>query len=126
MAKNQLQNLAKNHGTKLINLNLGSVFNCTKMVIKQMMEQRSGKIINISSVAGVRGGPQFAKGGYATAKAGVIGLTQTLARELGPYGIHVNVIAPGLHITPGTSGNTSESMQSTINSLPLQKAGGFK
>ena len=118
-----ISELSKESWDKLIYLNLGSVFNCTKMVIKQMIEQRSGKIINISSVAGVRGGPQLAKGGYATAKAGVIGLTQTLARELGSYGILVNVIAPGLHLTPGTTSNNSEAMQSIINNLPLKKAG---
>jgi 3-oxoacyl-[acyl-carrier protein] reductase len=105
---------------KLIELNMGTMFNCTKMVIEKMMEQKSGKIVNISSVAGVRGGPMAGKGGYAAAKAGVIGFTQTLARELGPYGVLVNAVAPGFHLTPLTAYNSSENI---MNSLPLRRAG---
>ena len=69
--------LSKESWDKLISINMGITFNCTKMVINKMIEQRSGKIINISSVAGVRGGPLDGRGGYAAAKAGIIGLSQT-------------------------------------------------
>ena len=115
--------LSKTGWDKLINLNLGTMFNCTKMVLPKMMEQRSGKIINMSSVAGVRGGPVFGKGGYATAKGGVNAFTQTLARELGPYGIYVNAIAPGLILTPGHNDKPTEAMQAFVNSFPLRKMG---
>ena len=115
--------LSRETWDKLMDLNLGSMFNCTKIVVKKMMEQRSGRIVNISSVAGVRGGPQFGKGAYATSKAGVIGFTQTLARELGPYGILVNAIAPGFHLTAGTAFKPSNEMQAIVNSLPLKRAG---
>jgi 3-oxoacyl-[acyl-carrier protein] reductase len=115
--------LSREEWDKLISINLGTMFNCTKMVIGKMIEQKSGKIVNISSVAAVRGGPMDGKGGYATAKAGVIGLTQTLARELAPYGIHVNVVAPGLHMTPLTVDKTPESMQANIAKIPLRRTG---
>jgi 3-oxoacyl-[acyl-carrier protein] reductase len=108
---------------RLIELNMGTMFNCTKMVIEKMMEQKSGKIVNISSAAGVRGGPVFGKGGYAAAKAGVNGLTQTLARELGPYGIYVNAIAPGLLVTPMTAKNPSDATQDFLSRLPLRRFG---
>lgn len=115
--------LSRKKWDRLIELNMGTMFNCTKMVIEKMMEQKYGKIVNISSVAGVRGGPMSGKGGYAAAKAGVIGFTQTLARELGPYGIFVNVIAPGFHLTPMTANNSPEAIQTIANSLPLRRAG---
>jgi 3-oxoacyl-[acyl-carrier protein] reductase len=107
----------------LIELNMGTTFNCTKMVIDKMIEQKSGKIVNIASIAGVRGAPMDGKGGYAAAKSGVIGFSQTLARELAPYGIHVNVVAPGLHMTPMTADKTPESMQENLNKIPLRRAG---
>jgi 3-oxoacyl-[acyl-carrier protein] reductase len=115
--------ISREEWDKLISINLGTMFNCTKMVIKKMMEQKSGKIVNISSIAGVRGAPMDGKGGYATAKAGVVGLTQTLARELAPYGIHVNAVAPGLHMTPLTTDKTPESMQANIAKIPLRHTG---
>ena len=115
--------LSRDSWDEIINLNLGTMFNCTKMVVEKMMEQKSGRIVNISSVAGVRGGPQFSKGGYATAKAGVIGFTKALARELGPYGILVNAIAPGFHMTSGTSVHGQEEIQTIINNLPLKRIG---
>jgi 3-oxoacyl-[acyl-carrier protein] reductase len=115
--------LSREKWDRLIELNMGTMFNCTKMVMGKMMEQKSGKIVNISSIAGVRGGPMDGKGGYAAAKAGVIGLTQTLARELAPYGIHVNAVAPGLHMTPMTADKTPEAMQANLNKIPLRRAG---
>jgi 3-oxoacyl-[acyl-carrier protein] reductase len=115
--------LSKESWDKQISINMGTTFNCTKMVIEKMIEQKSGKIVNISSIAGVRGGPMDGKGGYAAAKAGVIGLTQTLARELAPYGILVNVVAPGLHMTPMTADKTPEAMQANLNKIPLRRAG---
>jgi len=106
-----------------IKLNLDSTFYCTKVVIEKMIEQKSGKIINFSSVAGLRGGGMFGRGAYSTAKAGIVGLTKALARELGPYGIHVNAIAPGLHITPLTEINSKEALKAVEESLPLRCSG---
>ncbi len=108
---------------KQINLNLNSMFYCCKMVLEQMIKQRSGKIINVSSVAGLRGGGLLGKGAYATAKAGVLGLTKALAREVGEYGINVNAVAPGLHLTPLTGGTPTEKIELIKTQLPLKACG---
>ena len=110
---------------RIINLNMGITFNCTKLVIDKMIYQQSGRIINVSSAAGLRGGPAFGKGAYASSKAGVNGFTQTLAKELGPYGILVNAVAPGLCLTPLThASNSSEAMDEFIkNKVPLKQYG---
>ncbi|MEM6835391.1 MAG: 3-oxoacyl-[acyl-carrier-protein] reductase [Cyanobacteria bacterium P01_C01_bin.120] len=77
----------------VINLNLSGVFFCTRAVSKLMLKQRSGRIINIASVAGLMGNPGQAN--YSAAKAGVIGFTKTVAKELASRGITVNAVAPG-------------------------------
>ena len=82
---------------KEIKLNLMSVFYCAKAVLPHMMERKSGKIVNISSVAARQGVPGGS--GYCSAKTGIIGLTRSLAIEAGPMGINVNAIAPGLVVT---------------------------
>lgn len=105
---------------KLIDLNLNSVFNCCKMVAENMIEQKGGKIVNITSVAGLRGGGILGKAAYATAKAGIIGMTKALARELGEYGIHVNAVAPGIHITPLTDKTPEERLEAIKSQLPLK------
>lgn len=108
---------------KQIDLNMNSVFYCSKMVMEQMIRQRSGKIINISSVAGLVGGGLLGRSAYATAKAGVSGMTKALARELGEFGIHVNTVAPGLHITPLTSAHGADFIESTKEKFILKTAG---
>jgi 3-oxoacyl-[acyl-carrier protein] reductase len=85
----------------VLDVDLKGVFNCTQAVLRQMMSQRYGKIINISSLAGL-GASNAGMANYAAAKAGVIGLTKVTAREAGPYGINVNCIAPGAIVTPLT------------------------
>lgn len=105
---------------KLIDLNLNSVFNCCKMVAELMIQQKGGKIINIASVAGLRGGGVLGKAAYATAKAGIIGMTKALARELGEYGIHVNAVAPGIHMTPLTNKAPEERLEIIKSQLPLK------
>lgn len=78
----------------VLDVDLKGVFNCIQAVAKQMIQQRYGKIISISSIDGM-GANNVGKANYASAKAGVIGLTTVAARELGPFGINVNAIAPG-------------------------------
>ena len=86
---------------KVININLNGTFICSKSVIPYMEKQKRGKIVNIASLAGRTGRPGVGVN-YAASKAGVIGLTQTLARELGPSGIYVNSICPGPILTEQT------------------------
>ena len=101
----------------VLNTNLKGAFNCMRHVARQMVKQRGGRIINISSVSGVMGNPGQAN--YAAAKAGIIGLTKTMAKELGSRGITVNAIAPGFIETDMTA-VLSESVQQNIQAqIPL-------
>jgi 3-oxoacyl-[acyl-carrier protein] reductase len=103
----------------VIDLNLTGVFLCTKAVSKIMLKQRSGRIINIASVAGQMGNPGQAN--YSAAKAGVIGFTKTVAKELASRGVTVNAVAPGFIETDMTSdlGNTDE----ILKMIPLGRYG---
>ncbi|OLO40859.1 beta-ketoacyl-ACP reductase [Alkalihalophilus pseudofirmus] len=105
----------------VINTNLKGVFNCAKAVTRQMMKQRSGRIINISSVVGVLGNAGQAN--YVAAKAGVIGLTKSLARELANRNITVNAVAPGFIETDMTDQLTDDIKASMLNQIPLAKLG---
>jgi 3-oxoacyl-[acyl-carrier protein] reductase len=91
----------------VLDVDLKGVFNCTQAVLGHMMEQRYGKIINISSVAGV-GVSSVTRADYGAAKAGVIQLTKVTAMEAGPYGINVNSIAPGVIVTDMTYAQRSK------------------
>jgi 3-oxoacyl-[acyl-carrier protein] reductase len=103
----------------VIDLNLTGVFLCTRAVSKIMLKQRSGRIINIASVAGQMGNPGQAN--YSAAKAGVIGFTKTVAKELASRGVTVNAVAPGFIETDMTSnlGNTEE----ILKMIPLARYG---
>ncbi|MGD1951451.1 MAG: 3-oxoacyl-[acyl-carrier-protein] reductase [Leptolyngbyaceae cyanobacterium] len=103
----------------VIDLNLTGVFLCTRAVAKIMLKQRSGRIINISSVAGLMGNPGQAN--YSAAKAGVIGFTKTVAKEMAPRGVTVNAVAPGFIETDMTSelSNTEE----ILKYIPLGRYG---
>ena len=102
----------------VINLNLTGVFLCTKAVTKTMLKQRSGRIINIASVAGQMGNPGQAN--YSAAKAGVIGFTKTVAKELASRGVTVNAVAPGFIATDMTEDLKSEEI---IKFIPLGRYG---
>jgi len=104
-------------------VNLSGVYYCSKAVLQTMVARRYGKIINIASVSSVKGGGQFGNVLYGTTKAGVVAMTQGFARELGPYGINVNAISPGVvEGTPMTSGlMTDEVRQRIIDSIPLRR-----
>lgn len=105
----------------VINTNLKGVFLCTKAVTRPMMKQRAGRIINISSIVGVAGNAGQAN--YVAAKAGVIGLTKTSAKELASRGILVNAIAPGFITTDMTDELSDEIKQAMLTQIPLAKLG---
>ena len=102
----------------VIDLNLTGVFLCTKAVTKTMLKQRSGRIINIASVAGQMGNPGQAN--YSAAKAGVIGFTKTVAKELAPRSITVNAVAPGFIETDMTHDLQADEI---LKSIPLGRYG---
>ena len=105
----------------VININLKGTFNCIKFVNRIMLKQRSGRIINISSVSGLLG--NMGQANYAASKAGVIGLTKTAARELGSRGITVNAIAPGFIQTEMTDVLSDEVVSNIKNQIPLGTLG---
>jgi 3-oxoacyl-[acyl-carrier protein] reductase len=100
-------------------VNLSGVYYCCKAALPTMMSQRSGKIVNIASVSAVKGGGTFGNVLYGTTKAGVVALTKGLARELAPYGINVNAIAPGV-IETGMTGPllTPERRAAVLGVIP--------
>ncbi|WP_124975117.1 3-oxoacyl-[acyl-carrier-protein] reductase [Aphanothece sacrum] len=102
----------------VIDLNLTGVFLCTKAVSKLMLKQKGGRIINIASVAGQMGNPGQAN--YSAAKAGVIGFTKTVAKELASRGVTVNAVAPGFIATDMTDGLKSEEI---LKFIPLGRYG---
>lgn len=103
----------------VISTNLKGAFLCTKAIARQMMSQRYGRIINISSIVGIIGNAGQAN--YSASKAGLIGFTKSLAKELGSRNILVNCIAPGFVITQMTEKLTDEQKQQFLNSIPLKR-----
>lgn len=104
---------------KTMNLNVNAVFNCTKSVVAQMKEQKSGCIINTSSMVGTYGQP--AGVAYPTSKFAVNGMTLSLARELGPAGIRVNAVAPGITNTDMMKAVPKEVIEPLIAQVPLRR-----
>ncbi|MDR0691906.1 MAG: 3-oxoacyl-[acyl-carrier-protein] reductase [Prevotellaceae bacterium] len=105
----------------VININLKSAFNFTHAVIPIMMRQRSGSIVNMSSVVGVSG--NAAQANYSASKAGLIGLTKSTAKEMGSRGIRANAIAPGFIITDMTHQLSDEVREKWMETIPLRRGG---
>jgi len=113
--------MKKEEWDAVINVNLNGVFNVTKATASLLMKQRSGKIINIASIVGEMG--NFGQANYAASKAGVIGFTKTLARELAPRGVTVNAIAPGFIKTAMTDKIPEEVKNKMLVQIPMAKLG---
>jgi 3-oxoacyl-[acyl-carrier protein] reductase len=105
----------------VINTNLKGCFNTIRHASRYFLKQRSGKIVNMSSVSGVMGNPGQAN--YSAAKAGVIGLTKSVAKELSSRGINCNAIAPGFIETEMTEAMTDKAKEATIAMIPLGRTG---
>ena len=106
---------------RVLNINLKGTFLCSQQAAKQMMKQKSGAIVNIASIVGVMG--NFGQANYSASKAGVIGLTKTLAREVASRGIRVNAVAPGFIDTEMTQVLDESVRQKLIEQIPLAKLG---
>ncbi|CAM4419124.1 3-oxoacyl-[acyl-carrier-protein] reductase [Paenibacillus typhae] len=118
---NLIMRMKEEEFDQVIETNLKGVFNCLKAVTRPMMKQRYGRIINISSVVGVTGNPGQVN--YTAAKAGVIGMTKSAARELASRGITVNCIAPGFIDTDMTRELSDEVRSELLKGIPLAQLG---
>lgn len=118
---NLLMRMKEEDFDDVININLKGVFLCTKAVSRPMMKQRAGTIVNVASIVGVSGNPGQAN--YVAAKAGVIGMTKSVAKELASRNIRVNAVAPGFISTEMTDALTDEQRESMLALIPLGKLG---
>src|SRR6187402_3036922 len=118
---NLLMRMSEEDFDKVIEVNLKSVFNMTKAIQKTFLKQRSGSIINMSSVVGVKGNAGQAN--YAASKAGVIGFTKSIALELGSRNIRCNAIAPGFIETEMTAKLNEEVVKGWAEAIPLKRGG---
>lgn len=120
-ADNLLVRMNEDDFDRVIQVNLKGTWNVCRQVIPLMMKERQGKIINISSVVGIAGNP--GQSNYCAAKAGIIGLTKSLAKEVAKRGILVNAVAPGFIETNMTATLKEELKQAILDSIPLGKIG---
>ena len=118
---NLLMRMSEEDFQRVIDVNLKSVFNTTKAILRTMLKQRSGSIINMSSVVGVKG--NAGQSNYSASKAGMIGFTKSMALELGSRNIRCNCIAPGFIETEMTEQLSDDVVQSWRDSIPLKRGG---
>ena len=116
-----LSKMTEEQWDKVVDVNLKGVFNCTQAVVEVMMNQGNGVIINTSSIVGLNG--NVGQVNYAATKAGLIGMTKTLAKELGKKGIRVNAVAPGFIETPMTSNVPEKILEMMKEKTPLLRLG---
>ncbi|MBN1586411.1 MAG: 3-oxoacyl-[acyl-carrier-protein] reductase [Candidatus Omnitrophica bacterium] len=116
-----LMKMSEEDWDTVLDANLKGAFLCTKAVVRGMIKQRYGRIVNISSVIGVTGGAGQAN--YAASKAGLIGFTKSVAKELGSRGITVNAVAPGFITTDMTSAMSEEQQEAVLKQIPMGRYG---
>ena len=112
---------SKERWDEMVALNLYGTLNCTRAVVNHMIERRSGKVINVGSVAGIIGMQKAAE--YSAAKGGVIAFTKTLAKELAQYGINVNCVSPGVIGTQRVLEATLDMVQTYLGGIPMGRLG---
>jgi 3-oxoacyl-[acyl-carrier protein] reductase len=116
-----LMRMSEEDWDAVIRINLKSVFNCTHAVIRPMIKQKAGRIVNISSVVGQVGNAGQAN--YAASKAGIMGFTKTIAREVASRGITVNALAPGFIDTEMTASLTEKAKEAFLQQIPMGRIG---
>ena len=121
---NLLMRMSEEDFDKVIDVNLKSIFNTTKSILRTMLKQRSGSIINMSSVVGIKG--NAGQSNYSASKSGMIGFTKSMALELGSRNIRCNCIAPGFIETEMTEQLSADVVQSWRDSIPLKRGGSTK
>ncbi len=118
---NLLMRMTEEQWDKVLSVNLKSVFNFSRAVLKPMLKQRGGSIVNMSSVVGVGG--NAGQSNYSASKAGIIGFTKSVAKELGSRNIRSNAVAPGFIITEMTAKLPPEVVDEWNNKIPLRRGG---
>lgn len=118
---NLVMRMSEEQWDDVITINLKSVFNLTKQVIRHMMRNRTGSIINMSSVVGISG--NAGQSNYAASKAGIIGFTQSIAKEVGSRNIRCNAIAPGFIETDMTHGLDEKTKEAFLSGIPMKRLG---
>ncbi len=116
-----LKNMTREHWDEVVDVNLGSLFNCTKQVLPFMLERKSGKIVNISSFVALGG--NVGQSNYAATKAGIIGFTKSLALEVSRHGITVNAVCPGFTETDMLMTVPEHIRQRILDKIPMGRFG---